>query len=79
MNLASSAISFFKLSHPKRLLVQAVVALVALGAQHAGAQSWNYQSYGDGGRPYAPGYITLDETGGKPILQMVAGTLINCF
>jgi len=43
------------------------------------AQTWNYQSYNNGGIPQAPGYITLEGKGDASSLRMFAGTLNNCY
>jgi serine/threonine-protein kinase len=57
----------------------AQLAAAPPAAQKVGAQSWEYQSYRSGGFRSAPGYITVEDKGGKTILRMVAGTLINCY
>jgi hypothetical protein len=72
------AMSLYRSRHAKRMLVQAVAALAVLGAHNANAQTWEYRSSLPDGRPSAPGYVTLDETSGKPVFRMVAGRLNTC-
>lgn len=61
-----------------KLVFGAIGLLFSIAAQSQ--QSWDYVSYPDGqdvmndvNKPLYRGYITLDETGPKPIFRMYAG------
>ena len=67
--------------------VAAFTALTHLVAANATAQTWTYQSYatGQGGGTYsnkdrlAPGYVTLEDNGGRAVFKMSAGNLNKCY
>ncbi len=67
-----------------KLVFGAIGLLFSIAAQSQ--QSWDYFSYPDGqdvmndvNKPLYRGYITLDETGPKPIFRMYAGKVTRCF
>jgi hypothetical protein len=69
-----------------RAAIILVSALAFLRPIEAHSQRWEYQSYPDGEnilqspeKPAAPGYITLDESGGAPVFTMSAGRVTKCF
>ncbi len=66
----------------------AVGALSIFAATAAYSQNWEYQSYyspernsayNTSDKIQAVGYITLDESGEKPVLRIVAGRIADCF
>jgi hypothetical protein len=71
-------------SSATRFCLGAIGLLFSIAA-HA-QQSWDYVSYPDGqgvvndvNKPLYRGYITLDETGPKPIFRMYSGKVTQCF
>lgn len=83
MNLSIFTMSLYSSRHAKRILVQAVAAVVVLFAHNAVAQTWDYMAYNltgtKAGQPLAPGYVTLDDKSGKPVFRMVAGRTNTCY
>ncbi len=67
-------------------LVAAALGVLASRGALAQIQTWEYQSYPDGediskssDKPAAPGYITLDQSGEKPMFTLLAGRVTKCF
>lgn len=69
----------------------ALASVISLGiffAAPAFAQHWEYlayytpernQAYNTPDKVSAPGYITLDESGERPTLNIVSGRIVTCF
>lgn len=55
-----------------------LVTIGLLASHQTQAESWNYQSYNQGG-PAAPGYITLEEEKGEGRLTFFSGQMDVCY
>ena len=76
----------YLLSHLKIAIPVAICVMGFIISAYSYAQTWDYQSVysidnppGKAGARATPGYITLSESGEKPILHMFAGNVAKCF